>query len=37
VVAFIESPSGIMPHLYPATLSAADVENVAAFIRATFL
>jgi cytochrome c553 len=36
VVAIIESPSGLMPHLYPGTLSVADVDNVATYIRATF-
>jgi cytochrome c553 len=36
-VAFIESPSGgIMPKLYPSALSAAQVQEVAAYIRDTF-
>lgn len=35
-VDFIEKPSGTMPKLYPATLSAAQVQDVAAYIRATF-
>ncbi len=37
-IAFIESPSGnVMPKLYPATLSAAQVQDVAAYINKTFL
>jgi mono/diheme cytochrome c family protein len=32
----IEKPSGIMPKLYPGTLSDAQVRQVAAYIRATF-
>jgi mono/diheme cytochrome c family protein len=35
-VAFIENPSGIMPKLFPATLSAVQVQEVATFIRDTF-
>jgi cytochrome c553 len=35
-VAFIENPSGIMPRLYPATLSTVQVQEVATFIRDTF-
>ncbi len=36
-VAFIESPTGaVMPKLYPATLSAAQVQQVAGYIRTTF-
>jgi len=35
-VAFIESPTGGMPKLYPATLSAAQVSEVANYIRSTF-
>ena len=36
-VAFIENPSGgIMPKLYPSPLSAAQVQEVATYIRETF-
>jgi mono/diheme cytochrome c family protein len=37
-IAFIEKPAagGVMPTLYPATLSAAQVHDVATFIDATF-
>jgi mono/diheme cytochrome c family protein len=36
-IEFIESPSGsIMPKLYPATLSAAQVQEVATYISETF-
>jgi cytochrome c553 len=37
IVAFIKSPSGtVMPKLYPATISAAQVQAIAAYIRGTF-
>jgi mono/diheme cytochrome c family protein len=32
----IENPSGVMPKLYPGTLSAAQVNQIAAFIRSAF-
>jgi cytochrome c553 len=35
-IAFIENPSGGMPKLYPATLSAEQVRDVAAYISETF-
>ena len=36
-VAFIEDPSGtVMPKLYPSTLSAGQVEQIATYIRQTF-
>jgi mono/diheme cytochrome c family protein len=35
-VDFIEKPSGAMPKLYPAPLSEAQVQEVAAYVRATF-
>jgi len=35
-IAFIESPSGGMPKLYPATLTAAQVRDVATYISQTF-
>ncbi len=36
-VAFIENPTGgVMPKLYPATVSAAQVEQVASYITKTF-
>ena len=35
-IAFIENPSGGMPKLYPATLSADQVHDVAAYISETF-
>jgi mono/diheme cytochrome c family protein len=35
-IAFIEKPSGIMPKLYPGTLSEEQVKEVAAYVRATF-
>jgi mono/diheme cytochrome c family protein len=35
-VSFIESPAGLMPKLYPAALSEAQVQAVAAYIRDTF-
>ena len=36
-VDFIEHPSGgIMPKLYPGTLSEAQVKEVTAYVRATF-
>lgn len=36
-IAFIESPAGsVMPKLYPATLSAAQVRDVATYISETF-
>jgi mono/diheme cytochrome c family protein len=33
---FIENPSGAMPKLYPGTLSEAQVQDVAAYIRSAF-
>jgi mono/diheme cytochrome c family protein len=37
IIAFFESPSGAaMPKLYPATLSAAQVRDVATHISETF-
>ncbi len=37
-IAFIESPPrSVMPKLYPDTLSAAQVKDVAAYISQTFL
>lgn len=37
-ITFIESPPGdVMPKLYPSTLSAAQVKDVAAYISQTFL
>jgi mono/diheme cytochrome c family protein len=37
IVAFIEKPSGsVMPKLYPQTLSAAQVDDVASYIATTF-
>jgi mono/diheme cytochrome c family protein len=35
-IAFIENPSGGMPKLYPATLSAEQVRDVADYISQTF-
>ena len=35
-VGFIENPVGPMPKLYPGTLSAAQVREVATYIRAAF-
>jgi mono/diheme cytochrome c family protein len=35
-VEFIKNPSGVMPKLYPATLSEEQVKQVAAFIRNAF-
>jgi mono/diheme cytochrome c family protein len=35
-VAFIENPSGAMPKLYPATISAKQVDDVAAYVRTAF-
>ena len=37
IVKLVEEPAGtIMPKLYPATLSAAQVNDVAAYITKTF-
>ncbi len=36
-IAFIENPSGGMPKLFPSTLSADQVREVATYIRTTFL
>ncbi len=35
-IAFIENPSGAMPKLYPDTLSATQVQEVATYIRTSF-
>jgi mono/diheme cytochrome c family protein len=35
-IEFIEKPSGAMPKLYPGTLSEAQVQDVAVYIRSTF-
>jgi mono/diheme cytochrome c family protein len=35
-VAFIEKPAGAMPKLFPGTLSAAQVQEVAAYVRSAF-
>jgi mono/diheme cytochrome c family protein len=33
VIAYIKSPTGSMPKLYPSPLSDGDVANVAAYVR----